>query len=131
MKLHLSRSNMQNSNISVHEIVQCGSTTLDEKSFLVIDQPLRVQKLAKLLEENNLRTEGEFILSKYEKTFRFRIASNKRVLFSFDRTINFVVVRGNASNYLPAVGVPAVFSCLQAPNSPVQPRTTKSIRLFT
>lgn len=85
MKLHLSRSNMQNSNISVHEIVQCGSTTLDEKSFLVIDQPLRVQKLAKLLEENNLRTEGEFILSKYEKTFRFRIASNKRVLFSFDR----------------------------------------------
>ena len=69
MKLHLSRSNMQNSNISVHEIVQCGSTTLDEKSFLVIDQPLRVQKLAKLSEENNLRTEGEFILSKYEKHF--------------------------------------------------------------
>ena len=86
MKLHLSRRNMQNSNISVHEIFQCGSTTLErEKSFLVIDQPLRVQKLAKLLEENNLRTEGEFILSKYEKTFRFRIASNKRVLFSFDR----------------------------------------------
>ena len=69
MKLHLSRSNMQNSNISVHEIVQCGSTTLDKKSFLVIDQPLRVQKLAKLSEENNLRTEGEFILSKYEKHF--------------------------------------------------------------
>ena len=62
MKLHLSRSNMQNSNISVHEIFQCGSTTLEEKSFLVIDQPLRVQKLVKLLEENNLRTEGEFIL---------------------------------------------------------------------
>ena len=60
---------MQNSNISVHEIVQCGSTTLDEKSFLVIDQPLRVQKLAKLSEENHLRTEGEFILSKYEKHF--------------------------------------------------------------
>ena len=54
MKLHLSRRNMQNSNISVHEIFQCGSTTLEEKSFLVIDQPLRVQKLAKLLEENNL-----------------------------------------------------------------------------
>ena len=69
MKLQLSRSNVQNSNISVHEIVQCGSTTLDEKSFSVIDQPLRVQKLAKLLEENNLRTEGEFILSKYEKHF--------------------------------------------------------------
>ena len=85
MKLHLSRSNMQNSNISVHEIVQCGSTTLDEKSFLVIDQPLRVQKLAKLLEENNLRTEGEFILSKYKKTLRCRIASNKTALFSFDR----------------------------------------------
>lgn len=85
MKLHLSRSNMQNSNISVHEIVQCGSTTLDEKSFLVIDQPLRVQKLAKLLEENNLRTEGEFILSKYEKTLRCRIASNKTALFSFNR----------------------------------------------
>ena len=81
----MSRSNMQNSNISVHEIFQCGSTILEEKSFLVIDQPLRVQNLAKLLEENNLRTEGEFILSKYEKTFRFRIASNKRVLFSFDR----------------------------------------------
>ena len=70
MKLHLSRSNMQNSNISVHEIFQCGSTTLErEKSFLVIDQLLRVQKLAKLSEENNLRTEGEFILSKYEKHF--------------------------------------------------------------
>lgn len=69
MKLYLSRRNMQNSNISVHEIFQCGSTTLEEKSFLVIDQPLRVQKLAKLLEENNLRTEGEFILSKYEKHF--------------------------------------------------------------
>lgn len=69
MKLYLSRRNMQNSNISVHEIFQCGSTTLEEKSFLVIDQPLRVQKLAKLLEENNLRTEGEFIISKYEKHF--------------------------------------------------------------
>lgn len=85
MKLHLSRSNMQNSNISVHEIFQCGSTTLEEKSFLVIDQPFRVQKLAKLLEENNLRTEGEFILSKYEKTLRCRIASNKTALFSFNR----------------------------------------------
>ena len=61
---HLSRSNMQNSNISVHEIFQCGSTTLEEKSFLVIDQPFRVRKLAKLLEENNLRNEGEFMLSK-------------------------------------------------------------------
>lgn len=78
MKLHLSRSNMQNSNISVHEIFQCGSTTLEEKSFLVIDQPLRVQKLAKLLEENNLRTEGEFILSKYEKHFVVELLQTKQ-----------------------------------------------------